>query len=194
MDSDNVIKSLCSPFQNALLPREAALPEPFSYSQSGDCPAAERIILQCPWQLGLVIFLSFLFAAGHTTWRSTRVLTFGQDSSREASHAFMVQGDTFPTFLEFTVSMWLLLAWGFFFFFKSFSVLFLNKRNSETCKFCEISNPSVMYLLCAPLLPLPPPWAGSQCWFPTPGHQALEASRGQLPVLAPGPAQQTRNN
>lgn len=81
-----------------------------------------------------------------------------------------------------------------FFFFKSFSVLFLNKRNSETCKFCEISNPSVMYLLCAPLLPLPPPWAGSQCWFPTPGHQALEASRGQLPVLAPGPAQQTRNN
>lgn len=81
---------------------------------------------------------------------------------------------------------WSLLCWydccwpETFFFFYPYSVLFSNKRNSETFKFCEISNLSIMHLLCAPLQPLPPPWAGNQCWFPTPGYQALEASRGQL--------------
>lgn len=180
MDSDNVTKSLCSPFQKALLPKEAAFLKPFSYSQPGDCPTAGRIIAQRPWQLGLVISLPFLLVAGHTTWRLRKVWTFGQDSSLGASLDIYGPVGYTPHLAGACCVDMIVAGLRLFFFFYPYSVLFSNKRNSETFKFCEISNLSIMHLLCAPLQPLPPPWAGNQCWFPTPGYQALEASRGQL--------------
>lgn len=161
------------------------LPFPESPASQGGClPEAFLLFttwgLPCSWKDYCTASLtarSGHFSALPVCCRSNNLKT-EKSLNIWARWTFMVQWDTLPTLLELAVLIWLLLAWDFF--FKPYSVLFSNKRNSETFKFCEISNLSIMHLLCAPLQPLQPPWTGSQCWFPTPGYQALEASRGQL--------------
>lgn len=63
------------------------VPPSLFYSQPGGCPAVEKIIPQCGgvWGRGgaepsLVVFLFLLLAAGQTSSRPRKVVTFGQDT------------------------------------------------------------------------------------------------------------------